>query len=295
MVRRTSFADLISVFGGRRRLGAGALRSYLDFDRLIHDGLPVRALRYVLDSLGQPEEKIVEGIGLSRTTLSRRKQAGRLGFVASERAVRLGIIVVLGKAALGSTRAVGCWLLEPNDVLGGAIPIALLQTGVGARQVEAALGRSSAEPSAAAYDAARRRAEYEDATEPRAANGVSCSISMLTLPLRSGVVVILATSSIPALKDVHDEAKIANVVVEGRGRALRWPDLDVDLSVSLLLADALPIRSTVSNADELARLSHPQRRQGDPCCRGERPGEPRPLTRFLVRPGNQYRGTDALP
>lgn len=109
----------------------------------------------------------------------------------------------------------------------------------------------------AEYEAARRRAEHEDATEPRAGNGVSCSVSMLTLPLRSGVVVILATSSIPGLKHVHDEAKIANVVVEGRGRALRWPDLDIDLSVPLLLADALPIRSTASNARRAGSAKSP--------------------------------------
>ena len=104
----------------------------------------------------------------------------------------------------------------------------------------------SAKLSDADYQAARRRADMEDATEPRAAAGVSCSPSMLTLPLRSGVVVILATANVPGLRDVRDREKLANVVVEGRGRALRWPDLDVDLSVPLLIAEALPIRSAAS-------------------------------------------------
>lgn len=52
----------------------------------------------------------MEGIGISRTTLGRRKRVGRLGFVESERAVRLGSIIALGKAALGSTRGRG-WLV----------------------------------------------------------------------------------------------------------------------------------------------------------------------------------------
>ncbi|MDB5070596.1 MAG: hypothetical protein JWM87_1707 [Candidatus Eremiobacteraeota bacterium] len=141
MVQRTAFDNLVSVFGGRRQLGDGVLRSYLDFDRLIHDGLQVSAFRYAVESLGQPEKIVVEGIGISRTTLGRRKQAGRLDFVDSERAVRLGSIVALGKVVLGSTKAVGRWLLKPNSALGGAIPIALLQTDVGAREVEAVLGR----------------------------------------------------------------------------------------------------------------------------------------------------------
>lgn len=142
MVQRTALDELVSVFGGRPQLGGGALRSYIDFDRLIHDGLPVSAFRHAVESLGQPERAVVEGIGISRTTLGRRKQAGRLGFVDSERAVRLGSIVALGKVALGSTQAVGGWLLKPNSALGGAIPIALLQTDVGAREVEALLGRA---------------------------------------------------------------------------------------------------------------------------------------------------------
>jgi len=142
MDQRAAFDDIITVFGGRRLLGAGQLRSFFDFDRVIHDGMPVSAFRHAVESLGQPEKTVVEGIGISRTTLGRRKQAGRLGFVDSERAVRLGSVIALGKIALGSTMAAGRWLLKPNTALGGAIPLRLLQTDVGARQVEAVLGRA---------------------------------------------------------------------------------------------------------------------------------------------------------
>ncbi len=142
MDQQAPFADVLEVFGGRALLGAGALRSYFDFDRVIHDGLPVSAFRHAVGSLGQPEKTVVEGIGISRTTLGRRKQTGRLGFVDSERAVRLGSVIALGKVALGSTRAVGRWLLKANAALGGGIPLRLLQTDVGARQVEAVLGRA---------------------------------------------------------------------------------------------------------------------------------------------------------
>jgi putative toxin-antitoxin system antitoxin component (TIGR02293 family) len=142
MVQPAAFDDVLQAFGGRALLGPGVLRSHFDFDRVIHDGLPVSAFRYAVDSLGQPEKTVVEGIGISRTTLGRRKQTGRLGFVDSERAVRLGSVIALGKVALGSTRAVGRWLLRANSALGGAIPLRLLQTDVGARQVEAVLGRA---------------------------------------------------------------------------------------------------------------------------------------------------------
>ncbi len=142
MVQAPGFDDVLEAFGGRALLGGGALRSYFDFVRVIHDGLPVSAFRYAVESLGQPEKTVVEGIGISRTTLGRRKQTGRLGVVDSERAIRLGSVIALGKVALGSTRAVGRWLLKANGALGGEIPLRLLQTDVGARQVEAVLGRA---------------------------------------------------------------------------------------------------------------------------------------------------------
>ncbi len=115
----------------------------------------------------------------------------------------------------------------------------------------------SAELSDAAYETARRRAEREDATEPRAVNGVTCTRSMLTLPLRSGVLVVLPTVQIPGLGDVSDEARLKNVVVEGGGEYLRWPDLDVDLSVPLLLAEALMIRSAAANARRAGSVKSP--------------------------------------
>lgn len=142
MVLRAPLEEVIEVFGGRDRLGSGSLTSFFDFDRIIHDGMPVPAFRHAMESLGQSEKAIVEGIGISRTTLGRRERSGRLGFVDSERAVRLGTIVALGRNVLGSTAAAGRWLLNPNAALGGAVPIGLLQTDVGASHVEAVLGRA---------------------------------------------------------------------------------------------------------------------------------------------------------
>lgn len=142
MAQRVSFDDIVAVFGGQERLGRGALRSYFDFDRLIRDGLPVSAFRHAVESLDQPERMVVEGIGISRNVLGRRKAAGRLGFVDSERAVRLGSIIALGRVVLGSTRVAGRWLFKANAALAGEIPLRLLQTDVGTRHVEAVLGRA---------------------------------------------------------------------------------------------------------------------------------------------------------
>ena len=61
----------------------------------------------LLESLGEPEKAIVEGIGIPRTTLGRQKIAGRLGSAESERAVRLALLMALGKTALGSVQSHG--------------------------------------------------------------------------------------------------------------------------------------------------------------------------------------------
>ena len=137
-----NFEDVVDVLGGAKALGDKELHSFFDFDRVIHAGVPIRAFQHVVDLIGASETTIATAIGIARTTLGRRKAAGRLGFEESERVVRLGVIVALGKRVLGSTLAAGRWLAKPNRALGGRIPLELLQTDVGARQVEAVLGRA---------------------------------------------------------------------------------------------------------------------------------------------------------
>jgi len=63
-------------------------------------------------------------------------------FSDAERVARIDSVIALGEAALGSTAAARRWLLRPNEALGGAIPIQLLRTEVGARKVESILGRA---------------------------------------------------------------------------------------------------------------------------------------------------------
>ncbi len=137
-----SFEDVVDVLGGAKALEDGELHSFFDFDRVIHAGVPIGAFQHAVDLIGGSEATIATAIGIARTTLNRRKVSGRFVSEESERVVRLGLIVALGKQALGSTRAAGRWLVKPNRALGGRVPLELLQTDVGARQVEAVLGRA---------------------------------------------------------------------------------------------------------------------------------------------------------
>lgn len=136
-----ALSETVAVLGGPAIL-ATSIGAFRDFDRLIHEGVPIAALRSAIEGLQQPEARVVAALGIPRTTLYRRKATGRLGLVESERTVRLGRIAALGKLALGSAEATGRWLFKPNKALGGTVPLELLQTDVGAREVEAILGRA---------------------------------------------------------------------------------------------------------------------------------------------------------
>jgi putative toxin-antitoxin system antitoxin component (TIGR02293 family) len=136
--------DMVSSLGGERLLGARLIRSELDFDVLIHEGVPVAALEHMIGALVATQRAILDGLGIAPSTVRRRKRGEkrRLGLVESERTVRLGRIAAIGNDILGSVPAVGQWLLRPNLALAGAEPISLLQTDVGAREVEAVLIRA---------------------------------------------------------------------------------------------------------------------------------------------------------
>ncbi len=59
----------------------------------------------------------------------------------SNRLARLSRVATLAERTFGSTERAAGWLDRPNRALGGAAPVDLLDTDLGAREVEAVLGR----------------------------------------------------------------------------------------------------------------------------------------------------------
>jgi putative toxin-antitoxin system antitoxin component (TIGR02293 family) len=78
---------------------------------------------------------------LSPRSLQRRRREGRLARYESDRIYRLARIVALAKASLGDRNAATRWLKRPNRALGGNVPLAVIDTELGARTVENVLGR----------------------------------------------------------------------------------------------------------------------------------------------------------
>lgn len=133
-------AALVKALGGRRGLGrdVGSVHDLADRSRT---GLPYGALESLQAQFGLAREEMAATLRVPLRTLARRKQAGRLSPAESDRLVRLARIAAHAATVLGSDEKAGTWLHRPNRALGGEIPLALVDTDVGAREVEAVLGR----------------------------------------------------------------------------------------------------------------------------------------------------------
>ena len=74
-------------------------------------------------------------------TLARRKQSRRLDAHESDRFYRIARVAAQAFSVFGEEGKAATWLVRPNRALNGEAPIYLLDTDVGARQVEDILGR----------------------------------------------------------------------------------------------------------------------------------------------------------
>ena len=125
----------IGVFRGANEPTADELRER------IKQGLPYRSLESVRDrlQLTMPETSTV--LRMPARTLARRKHARRLDADESDRLYRLVRVAAHAMAVFGTEERVAAWLRRPNRALNGEMPVALLDTDLGVRQVEDVLGR----------------------------------------------------------------------------------------------------------------------------------------------------------
>ena len=106
----------------------------------IRAGLPVSAVDDALAS-GRVTAAEIDRLAIPRKTLAHRRAKGRLTPDQSDRLVRILRIVTEAEATFDDRTRAGLWLRRPTTALGGEAPIDLLDTEVGARQVELLLGR----------------------------------------------------------------------------------------------------------------------------------------------------------
>lgn len=114
--------------------------SPLVLDR-VRDGLPMAEFQAACSLLGISEERLAALTGMSRATLHRRKKAGRLDRMESDRLVRYVRLFARACEALGGEEGARSWLAAPAIAFGGETPLDFADTEVGAREVEALLIR----------------------------------------------------------------------------------------------------------------------------------------------------------
>ena len=107
----------------------------------LREGLPFGALEAFAHALGCTKESFTGVIGIAPRTLARRKAQRILNAVESDRLYRLARVTQMAVHTLRSLEKAKHWLDRPNRGLSGETPLSLLDTDIGARQVETILGR----------------------------------------------------------------------------------------------------------------------------------------------------------
>jgi putative toxin-antitoxin system antitoxin component (TIGR02293 family) len=110
--------------------------------RVQKKGIPYRALERLQRNSALGMDAVIAVVDIPRRTLARRKRSGRLRPDESDRLLRAARL--FGRALTlfeGDRDAAADWLTRPQPALGGAVPIALATSDVGAREVETLVDR----------------------------------------------------------------------------------------------------------------------------------------------------------
>jgi putative toxin-antitoxin system antitoxin component (TIGR02293 family) len=112
-----------------------------DLIRQIQKGLRFSELETLRNTIDLPFEQLAAKLSMSRSTLQRRKAAGRLSSDESDKVMRLSRLLEHATNVFGDVEKARTWLKFPQRALGGAVPLDYAETEVGAREVDNLLGR----------------------------------------------------------------------------------------------------------------------------------------------------------
>ena len=90
---------------------------------------------------GFAPQRIFAAVNLSARTMERRKKQKKLSADESQKIARFARVVALGDAVFEDPQVTSRWLERENPALGGLVPLDLLDTEEGAREVESVLHR----------------------------------------------------------------------------------------------------------------------------------------------------------
>lgn len=129
-----------SVLGGKSVLHT-LPRSALEWVSLVRQGISANAVDAAVRVMEMGQAELARALDIPERTLARRKKEGTLSRDESGKLVRLARVVERAAEVFEDGPAALDWLKHPNASLGGASPLSLLDTDLGAVAVFSALGR----------------------------------------------------------------------------------------------------------------------------------------------------------
>ena len=135
-----SAAGVLKLLGGirpsrKRQLSPPEVRA------AVRKGLPFSALEALQKEVELTGKELGAVLGIPERTIARRKEEQHLTAAESDRLYRVARTVAHANSVLGGSYRGRTWLKRPNRALGDEAPLTLLDTDVGARQVEEVLLR----------------------------------------------------------------------------------------------------------------------------------------------------------
>lgn len=113
-----------------------------DLVSALHEGFSFQAFAHFQRNIQLSAGDVAELLGIPRSTLARRKLAGRLAKDESERLLRYSSLFAAAVELFeGNADAARRWLQTPKRALNHVTPLRMAATEVGAREVEKLLDR----------------------------------------------------------------------------------------------------------------------------------------------------------
>jgi len=137
----TTTEYVIDVLGGAGVFKSRTVPTSTEMRERIKRGLPYRSLESVRERLRLSVPEAATVLHMPPRTLARRRQSRKLDADESDRLYRIARVAAQAFSVFGEEDKAATWLARPNRALNGEAPIHLLDTDVGARQVEDILGR----------------------------------------------------------------------------------------------------------------------------------------------------------
>ena len=115
--------------------------SFAELRDAIRSGLPFSAFLSLSKQLEISPQRLTAVFGIPPRTVARRKEARHLNPQESDRLYRVASTLSQAVEVFGSIDKARLWLKTPNRALGCEMPLDLLDTDIGTRQVEEVLLR----------------------------------------------------------------------------------------------------------------------------------------------------------